>query len=298
MGLLSQTGETYYGDANNYGSYQFISLSDIVNNFMIAYVGENKIISKIKKSDVLFHAKRGIQELNFDTLPSTKELEIDLPASLAFTLPQDYVNYVNVSFVNDNGSHQIIYPTRHTSNPLAPNQNTDGSYQFSANEISFKTNSQSLDKFKAAPTSNDNENTDLTDADLFDLFRYGNRYGINPETTQAHGVFYIDESTGVIRFSSNLSEKIIVLKYISDGLGLHSPAQTASVQVHKFAEEALYKHIAHAILATRANTQEYLVLRFKKEARAAKRNAKMRLSNIKIRELAQVMRNQSKWIKH
>ena len=74
MGLLSQTGETYYGDANNYGSYQFISLSDIVNNFMIAYVGENKIISKIKKADVLFHAKRGIQELNFDTLPSTKEL--------------------------------------------------------------------------------------------------------------------------------------------------------------------------------------------------------------------------------
>ena len=68
--------------------------------------------------------------------------------------------------------------------------------------------------------------------------------------------------------------------------------------VHKFAEEALYKHIAHAILATRANTQEYLVLRFKKEKFAATRQAKLRLSNLKSEELAQVMRGKSKIIKH
>ena len=87
MGLLTQTGQTYYGDASNYGSYQFTSLNDIVNNFIIAYVGESKIISKINKTDVLFHAKRGIQEFNFDTLPSTKSIEIDLPSTLAFILP-------------------------------------------------------------------------------------------------------------------------------------------------------------------------------------------------------------------
>jgi hypothetical protein len=68
--------------------------------------------------------------------------------------------------------------------------------------------------------------------------------------------------------------------------------------VHKFAEEAMYKYMAHAVLATRANTQEYIVQRFKKEAFAAKRVAKLRMSNLKISELAQVMRNQSKWLKH
>ena len=35
-----------------YGGYQFISIDDIINNFIIAYVGEDKIISKIKRSDV------------------------------------------------------------------------------------------------------------------------------------------------------------------------------------------------------------------------------------------------------
>ena len=68
--------------------------------------------------------------------------------------------------------------------------------------------------------------------------------------------------------------------------------------VHKFAEEAMYKYMAHAILATKSNTPEYLVQRFKKEKRAATRTAKLRLSNIKIEELTQVMRGKSKQIKH
>ena len=60
----------------------------------------------------------------------------------------------------------------------------------------------------------------------------------------------------------------------------------------------MYKHIAHSLLSTRTNVPEYMVARFKKEKAAAKRNAKLRLSNIKIEEIAQVMRNKSKQIKH
>ncbi len=41
-----------------------------------------------------------------------------------------------------------------------------------------------------------------------------------------------------------------------------------------------------------------MVARFKKEMSAAKRNAKLRLSNIKIEEITQVMRGKSKQIKH
>ena len=70
------------------------------------------------------------------------------------------------------------------------------------------------------------------------------------------------------------------------------------MKVHKFAEEAMYKCIAHAILATRANTQEYLVARFKKERFAEVRKAKLRLSNIKLEEITQVLRGKSKHIKH
>lgn len=303
MGLLTQTTKAYYDDGANHGSYQFITLSNIVNNFMIAYVGENKIISKVKRTDVLFHAKRGIQELSFDTLPSTKAIESTLGAALSFVLPQDYVNYINISFVDDNGIKRIIYPTHLTGNAVSLKGTADNPTRtnsdtavtdvgvFDANDLN--TEATILTRFKAAPSNSDNENTDLTDADLFDLFRYGNRYGINPEQAQSNGVFYIDEITGVIRFSSDLADKIIVLEYISDGL-----ATDAQMKVHKFAEEAIYKYIVHSIMNTRSNVPEYQIARYKKELKAAKRNAKLRLSNIKVAELAQVMRNQSKWIKH
>ena len=67
--------------------------------------------------------------------------------------------------------------------------------------------------------------------------------------------------------------------------------------IHKLAEEAMYKYIAHAVLATRINVPEYIVARFKKERFAATRNAKLRLSNFKSEEIRQVLRNKSKQIK-
>ena len=46
---------------NNYGGYEYIKISDIVNNFLIAYVGPGKLILDVKRTDVIFHAKRGLQ---------------------------------------------------------------------------------------------------------------------------------------------------------------------------------------------------------------------------------------------
>ena len=80
---------------------------------------------------------------------------------------------------------------------------------------------------------------------------------------------------------------------MSDSLGTD-----AEMIVHKFAEEAMYKWIAHAILSTKFDTPETLVQRYKRERFAAIRNAKLRLSNLKIGELTQVMRGKSKHIKH
>ena len=99
------------------GSYQYIKLKDIVNNFMISYVGEEKIIPKVKRNNVLFFAQRAIQELNYDTLKSEKSQEIEIPTNLQMKLPHDYVNYVKLSWVDDSGIERTLYPAIKTSNP-------------------------------------------------------------------------------------------------------------------------------------------------------------------------------------
>ena len=303
MGLIDQTNQEYYlgsdgqwnsGD-ENYGNYQFITLKDLVNNFIIAYVGEGKIINKVKRTDVAFHCQRAIQEFSFDTLPSEKAIEIEVGPALNMVLPQDYVNYVRFSWTGATGIEHIIYPARETRNPTAFIQANDYSYMFDHNGENLTADqSETISKFNKTHYGNGtNTPDDMSTSELFNLYRYGRRYGLDPEKAQFNGVFYIDQLKGIVQFSSNLSGQIVTLQYISDGLGTDD-----EMRVHKFAEEAIYKYIAHAVLSTRANTPEYQIARFKKEAFAAKRNAKLRMSNLKISELAQVMRNQSKWIKH
>lgn len=276
------------------GSYQYITLADVINNFMISYVGEEKIIPKVKRSNVLFFAQRAIQELSYDTLKSHKSQEIEVPANLQMKLPHDYVNYVGLSWVDGAGIEHKIYPTRVTGNPTALLQDNNYNYLFDSNgKLMTANESETNKKFREVNTIGDSgDDYYIKDNDGFQELR-GSRFGADPEFMNANGSFFIDITKGKIFFSGHLTGKIVTLKYISDGVG------TAEEKiVHKFAEEAMYKCIAHAILATRANTPEYIVNRFKKEKFAAVRQAKLRLSNYKAEELTQTLRGQSKWIKH
>tara|TARA_R100000654_G_scaffold33967_4_gene59372 strand:- start:2315 stop:3184 length:870 start_codon:yes stop_codon:yes gene_type:complete len=289
MGLLDNQTQAQY-QSGTLGGYQFTSLENIINQFIIAYVGEEKIIAKAKRLDVAFHAQRALQELSFDTFKSTKAQEIEVPATLQMILPQDYVNYVKLTFTDDSGIEHVLYPAIKTSNPKNIKQNADGTYDLSANELQFDTESDTWTNYKAH-TSSTQVQDDYEDDTRW--YAEGRRYGIDPQHAQDNGSFYIDELAGKLHFSSALSGKTVTLKYISDSLGTD-----AEMQVHKFAEEAMYKHIAHAILSTQKQVPEYLVQRFKKEKRAAIRQAKLRLSNIKIEELTQILRGKSKHIKH
>ena len=518
MGLLDGTTQNAYYQGGEKGGYQFTSLEDIINQFLVAYVGEEKVIGKASRTDVAFHAQRAMQELSFDTFKSIKSQEIELPPSLTMILPHDYVNYTRVMWSDSAGIKHPIYPTKDTQNPFKIKQNTDGSYDFTADtaaliynadfsddtlltsgsfdeqwiaswtantptiddisitdeKLTFTLGSKSLggvvqsrayavvqridvtgmDKLElsakglsAAASSgvkdagilrvglttrdplgsdhslgseewnfkksnmsatvisnqgsswldplsrnhttelfnvyatdgitrayvefNDglatestktledinvidmtevyivvtsyipnyttawtsaNENQSVNTVDDITLIYDGEienlqienssttwtnyksttpsenqddyqddtywpnnqkRYGLDPQHAQVNGSFYIDNLRGLINFSSNVSGKTVILDYISDSLGTDG-----EMQVHKFAEEAMYKWIMYAILSTRANTPEYIVRRYQKEKFAATRTAKLRLSNIKLEELTQTLRGKSKHIKH
>jgi len=282
-----------------FGNYQYTSIKDIVDNFMIAYVGDGKLIGHVAKSDVIFHAKRGLQEFSYDVLKTVKSQEVELGTSLSIPMPQDYINYVKLCYIDSSGISRIIYPTRLTTNPTEPMlQDNNYNYVFDADGNTVEGSSVTEERYSNFDTTRVSGNLSSEDSLYLttnDYIRsdYGQRYGATPETTQVNGFFTINERTGSFNFSSDLSGKIIVIEYISDGLGTD-----AEMKVNKLAEEALYKHIAYNVLAVKRNISEYIVQRYKKERRAALRNAKIRLSNLKTAELAQVMRNKSKRIKH
>lgn len=285
---------------SNNGSYSYISLDNIINNFLVAYVGEGKLIPSVKRTDVMFHAKRGLQEFSYDTLKSIKSQELSIPDSLSLIIPQDYVNYVNLSWIDDYGVKHIIYPTQLTSNPYrVPIQDNDGVPTQDSLGDNIQGSSITDERWRSANDTRlsgdytvEDYNTGVYDW-TWNKLAFGQRYGLEPQTSQKNGWFTINEREGKFSFSSNLSGQLIILEYISDGLSVD-----ADTKVPKMAEEAMYLHIAYSILAGRANQPEYVVQRYKRDRRAALRNAKIRLSNIKLNEIVQVMRGKSKWIKH
>jgi hypothetical protein len=174
-------------------------------------------------------------------------------------------------------------------------QDDNFEYTFDNNgEILYAQESETWKKFSSTGTSPEDPMSEAAAADKIYEQNLGRRYGIDPQFAQSNGTFFIDQVRGLARFSSNMVHKIVTLKYVSDGLNV----KEEEMRIHKFAEEAMYKYLAHAILATRANTPEYMIARFKREAAATKRNAKLRLSNIKLEEITQVLRGKSKQIKH
>jgi hypothetical protein len=380
-GLYTGSLANYYGGLETLGGYQFISLDDIINQFMVVYVGEGKILSNVRRTDVQFHAMRGMQELTYDTFRSCKTLELEVPPSLLLPLPHDYVEYAKISWVDSSGKcHAIRQCNSCPKDPLSYKQNDDGTidvgdlregedkqvwvdaygsgwnpprawdpvrkgeeWEFAnadgtpdendprnwgdytyanadgtpdeSNPLNYEhwiagyweTVSGSGDSYSQDPTEEDsttwanvqnsgsvnNANTSVDADDTIYQTNVGQRYGLDPQHANVNGCFWINCRTGKIHFDSNLAGKTVIIQYISDGL-----AADTDMMVHKFAEEAMYRHIAWSILNTRANTDRNVVATYKKERFAAVRNAKIRLSSIKLEEITQILRGKSKWIKH
>ena len=284
---------------DNYGSYRYTSLDDVINNFLLTYVGEGKTLLRIKRTDVLFHARRAMQELSYDTLPSAKSIEATVPPSLSIPIPRDYVNYVKISYVDENGVLCVIYPL----NGLSGNP-TDLSIDDSNGvplQSSFGNNilaEQSLTEEAWAKANLANlsgsrfQQSNINDVPWFRQ-AYGQRYGLNPELSQTNGYFSINERLGSITFSSNLSGRLLNVDYISDGLSLD-----LNSLVPKMVEDALYSVIMSMMVMPRRDVDPGTKAFWKRDAYVKTRNAKIRLSNLKLDEIVQVFRGQSKWIKY
>jgi hypothetical protein len=274
------------------GGYQYVTLADVVNNFELMYVGDDKLINNINRDIVLFHAKRGLQEANFDILKEIKGIELDLGENLTLILPEDFVNYVRVSWVDRAGNFHPMIMNDDTKIAQAYLQDNDYNILFD----------ESGNVLKAAENSYDQTNLPAqyrqyrVDNDGFDYseLRTSGRYGLNTAKANSNGWFTVDKSTGVMKFDSSVGTRTIVLEYISDGLESSDPTK---VRVHKFAEETLYTYIEWMILNSKIGIQEYVVKRKRKDYDVARRKAKMRLSGITFDDIMQAMRGKDKRIK-
>lgn len=287
----------YYEDPNeNWGGYQYATLKDIVNRFMVTYTGDDRILpGTTKRYQVLYHAKRALQELNYDVLKEVKAMELELGDSLQIILPSDYVNYVRISFVDNNGRFHPILENSDTTIITAPYlQDNKFKILFDENGYPLEgTSLTSINSANAIVTSYEHCDGSCGDDTCINT-RTGANYGLNTAKANRNGTFNIDKKLGVIQFSSDLKYKLIVLEYISDGL---ESGDESEIEVHKLAEACLINYIAWQMLHTKLNVQEYIVQRFRKEYFAQLNNTKIRMADLKGEKITQLLKGNRTWLK-
>lgn len=278
------------------GYYSRVNLNDIINNFIVGYTGDGKVLPKVPRYEVAFWAQRTVQEFSYDIFHAEKNMEIELSSTLQISLPSDYVNYVDIFCLDADGNLRPLQNSKRLKPTKSASQDQDYNYIYDQEgNIIYEQTSQTLKQFSESDIATKKQNYESDEYDVRDE-AYGAKYGSEPERANANGTYVLDLEAGKIYFDSMFGEgDIIVLSYISDGLG--DNGDFANVLVPKLAEDAIYANILYNLSKLRPSASGAAGL-YKKEAYAKLRNAKIRLSNMKIKEIAQVLRGKSKWIKH
>jgi|TARA_A100001391_G_scaffold56585_1_gene34628 hypothetical protein len=286
----------------NWGSYQYVSLKDVVTNFLLMYQGNHALINNVNRFKILFHAKRGIQELNYDAFKIIKSLQLTIYDDLKFVLPPDFVNWVKLSLFKDNVIRDLVENIQ-VQSATSFVQSGSSTFTYDADDnVNTQTSgldtartNGSLESIYLRNLNDENANPGLNnlDNDIYDS-RIGARYGLNTETANVNPTFTVDRKAGVINFDSTMANEQCILQYISDGL---ENGNDDAVSVNKLFEEYIYAYIKYALLNNKFGVQEYIVNRARKDKTALLRNAKIRLSNIHPSRLLMNLRGENKWIK-
>lgn len=293
-----------YNGTNTPGSYQRTSINDIINNFIIAYVGQDKVIGACPRHEVAFHAQRSLQEFSYDILNAEKSIELELDHMNQIFLPPDYVNYVGLYRIDQNGNAREIKPTFSRKPSQAVVQDEDFKPVFDEDgDIVYAEDSEALKRFKDRPYDENLRAIDYYNGYYYnDDFSYYNqkRFGQQTHLANQDYTYMLDNVAGIIYFNSEFTElqgneRFVTLRYISDGLA--DGDDLSNCYVPKLAEDAIYAKILYELCRVRPSAAQMAQM-YKKEASAKMRNAKIRLTNWKSQEVIDLMRMKSKWIKH
>lgn len=293
----------YYNDSANYGSYQYVSLQDIVTNFMLVETGNHSLINNEERYKILFHAKKAIQELNFDAFKEVKVLQLNVDDDLRFILPPDFVNWIRISLFKDGWLRplteniQVNYATQYL-------QSASGAIVFDVNQniqyvdpslINEDRLNGTLKSIYLNPDSPyDGHEGWFVDGVWYFSYGVGAKFGLNTETANANPTFVIDNKTGVINFTSDMAGESVILEYITDGM---ESGDDSLITVNKLFEDYIYAEIKYRILRSKVGVQEYIVNRTRKERMALLRNARIRISDIHPSRLLMSLRGMDKIIK-
>jgi hypothetical protein len=280
-----ESAEHYYSTESSHGSYQFVTLKEVVDGLLTeAKLDPDNYLKNTNRALIVYHAKMGVKELTKSTAKTTLKIEMTVGNNSCIVMPQDYVDYVRISVVvvdPINGSRKLQV--------LDINRNINiatGYLQDHNAEILFDDEGNIL--------TADASNTYNIPYQKYEFYPsvVGNSM-VDTAKLSAYGEYTIDEDNGKIAFSANLIDKEVVVEYESDGLQWESFAE-GDIKIHKYIEQALKDWTYYACIEKRvtvpANEKHRALNRYKTTKHIAKKNR----AGLDLNEISRLMRTKTK----
>jgi len=283
--------QEYYESEENHGSYIYVSLEEMVINFISNFTGDGTILNKVPRSKILYQFKQGIKKFSMNALREVKKVELELGDTLDITLPPDYVNYARISYVNpESGELMVLSRNEKIAMATAYLQDHDA-------EILFDENGYILEGTTYYSELNDTVNKRVFEGGCGcvhpDFVGGSTNFRLDP-TQNANGYFNIDTRSGKIHFSSDNASRVIMLEYISDGLEY---SNESDIKVSKLAEQALYNYVNYELMKTIFTVPMYEKNEAKKMWFAEYKNAKIAMMDIKISDIMLFLNAKRQYLK-
>jgi hypothetical protein len=274
--------------SENHGSYQYISLKDIVKNYMLMYVGEDQKVDNVPAYKVRFTAKQAVKELNYDAFKSTKIVEDVVESSLKYVMPSDYVDFIRISKLKDG----VLYPMMENRNAMS----ADVYLRDNSNQILFDNDGEVLlaNSSELEQSRINNITEDTSDDDCCYSYHIGAKYYLDTATANNNPTFRVNRAAGVIDFDSTMSGVTFVLEYISDGM---EGGNDSLININKFFERYIYAYITYELLDAKVDVADSVKTRARQKQRALYRNARVRMNGMSQLDLLMTLRGQNKWNK-
>jgi hypothetical protein len=278
--MATQTAQEYYENEELHGGYQYVSLKTIVDNMLLEAEDEDSYIKNVKRSRLINYAKQAIREVTRQASNEVLAIEVTVPTSLSWTLPQDYVNYVRISIVVPDlvtGSLRLY--------PLDINRNINksiGYLQDDNADLLF----DDLGQILTADSSNGY-------ARPYKVYSFCDSYQPTLDTSKLSkfGEFTIDEKRGKILFSSDLSEKEVVIEYISDGL--KAEFNEDEIEVHKYLRLTIEEYVYYSCIERKRNVPANEKKRSLDRYLSKLHKAKLAMSDINLLQISRILRSRS-----
>lgn len=287
MGTLNP--QIYYEDPLNHSSYKYISLLDLINNFMDNQTGDDTLLGQVPIRKVIYQIKQAIKEFNIGNLNEPKGCEIELNDTLTAIYPPDYVSFCSVSYVNQ-VTGELMSMTINKQLNTFPSwlQDQDANILFDQDGYILEGSSLNAELESQQNIVNYAFDTNCCS----DLAGYRNNNFRLDASQNRNGYFNLTKDG--IHFGSEALSKVIMLTYISDGLEANDDAQ---IKINKLLENSVYAYAKWQILTNKSNVQEYIIKRAEKEYFAMRKNATIQLMNIRYEDIVFLLNVRKNWLK-